>query len=174
MEYIAYIFQLAIGITFGFAGITKMISITETSKFASKIGMFPKRVGAVLGVSMPIIEVVSAYFLVMGINNLFANLIVTGLILFFIFLNIKSVLEEKSMACFCYGKIIKTKFGLGGFYHYLFLFIMFIFFLYLNSVNLVYCINNLRLEENMLIITASFLLFVTGLSIRIVFDVIHD
>lgn len=162
--------KLSVAFVLLFAGLSKLIWIKHTSRFARDMGLFPKKIGAAIGFFMPLIELVTGIGLMLS-NNPIINIVVFGIIMFFIAINIKSVIEKKEVSCFCYGKIIKTKFSKGGLIHYVYLlFALLISLLTIHTRGDAFIIDGYMLIDQVLIIGIAFFMFINGILIRLVLD----
>jgi len=159
----------SVAFTFIFAGFTKLISIKDSSRFARKLGLFPPRVGAILGFCMPLMELTVGIGIIIS-NNSLIYVGALAVIMFFIIINFKSILDKKGLSCFCYGNLIKTKLGPGGFIHYIYLLFAVLLGFFISESNLSNVLNGYAAVNLILICGISFLIFINGLIIRMVLD----
>ncbi|WP_369695517.1 MauE/DoxX family redox-associated membrane protein [Alkalibaculum bacchi] len=96
------------------------MSIRGSSEFAENLGIFPPKIGSILGFFMPFVELFVGLGLLL-FTRVYILVIAYGIIFFFLALNMKFILERKEMNCFCYGNILESKLGKGGFIHYIYL-----------------------------------------------------
>jgi uncharacterized membrane protein YphA (DoxX/SURF4 family) len=157
---------MAIGFTFILAGLGKVLDIKTSSNFAANLGIFPKPFGRVMGFIMPFIELPIGIVLSLGYSSDLIKFSTLFLLLFFLALNIKSLIDRKDISCFCFGHILSTRLGLGGAYHYLFLILMLIPIFFLDNITLVSIIYSHNISYLISIIFPALGLFITGLIIR--------
>lgn len=163
------IFRASVAIAFLFAGLSKLLWIRDSSRFARDLGLFPKKVGAVLGFFMPIIELAVGIGMIFS-NNPFISIVALGIIMFFVAINVKTVVEDRTLECFCYGNIIKTKLGQGGLVHYLFLLItLLISFITIKS-NASSIFYEYTVVNQILISSIVLLIFINSIVIQLVLD----
>ncbi|MBY6932192.1 MauE/DoxX family redox-associated membrane protein [Clostridium botulinum] len=169
MNILGCIFFISIALTLIFAGVAKMLSYTNTIYTIKKIDIFPKKIVNVIGISMPIFEIVAAVFLIIKLNKLIIILLI-GYLLFFIGLNLKYIIEKKDVKCCCYGKFIESKLGKGGFIHYLYLLFLLIIGYTCVSNSIINILNLHEIEKILVIVFISFLLMINGFLIRSVIE----
>lgn len=169
MGLLGMILKLSVSLTFIFAGFAKLIQIRNSSRFVKKLGIFPEKVGAMLGFFMPIIELVVGFTMIFN-NNIYIEIIALAIIMFFIGLNLKAVLDKKELECFCYGKLIKTKIGASGLIHYLYLLICLISSFFVNAEKITKLIYDYNFINQVFIIMAAMLIFINSIIIQVVID----
>jgi len=169
MDELGVILKLAVAITFIFAGFSKLLWIRECSAFARDIGIFPRKIGAVLGFLMPLAELAVGTGLIFS-NNVLINIMAFGIVLFFIVLNLKSIIERQEKDCFCYGKIIKTKLSKGGLIHYLYILGALIFSNFIIRKGAADILFNTSSLDMFIIIIISALVFINGIVMQMVLD----
>ena len=81
MNILGCIFLISITLTLMFAGSTKMLSYSNTIDTIKKMGIFPEKIGNIIGVFMPIFEIVVAVTLIIKSNRLAIILIIGYLLL---------------------------------------------------------------------------------------------
>ncbi|MDU1117059.1 MAG: MauE/DoxX family redox-associated membrane protein [Clostridium butyricum] len=168
MDILGCIFFSTITITLIFAGISKMISYKNTIDTIKKIDIFPKRISNVVGIFMPLFEVIMALLLIIKSNKLIIVILILGYLLFFIGLNLKYTMEKKEIKCCCYGKIIQSKLGKGGLIHYLYLLVLLVIGYKCVNKSIINIINLYKIDSYriLVIIVVSFLLMINGFLIR--------
>lgn len=159
----------SVAFTFLFAGFSKMLWIKDSSRFARNLGLFPPKVGAILGLCMPLMELAIGIGMIMS-NSPLVSIFALGIIMFFIILNLKAIIDKKGLSCFCYGNIIKTKLGQGGFIHYIYLLFTALSGFVTIESTLIKGIHTYTVFNLILICSISFLLFINGIIIRLVLD----
>lgn len=155
------VFRISVMCSFILAGTSKLFAIKEAKKFPEKIGLISGKYGQILGGSMPFIELFIGIFGII-FNSYILNILAIGVLLFFIVLNLKYTLEKKSSKCFCYGKLINTKIGIGGLSHYMYQIIIFI----VSIIGLKHSINISSWIEFTNTVCLSLLLLANGIIIR--------
>lgn len=100
-----------------FSGGLKLIYLPYTKSTIVRINIFPVKVARVMGIALPIFEICVALFLIIE-SNIYIYLLLLGYLMFFILLNLKTLLGNERKECCCYGKLLKSKLGLGGMLHY--------------------------------------------------------
>lgn len=171
MNIFGCIFLISITLTLMFAGSTKILSYSNTINTIKKMGIFPEKIGNIIGVFMPIFEIIVAMILIIKSNRLVIILII-GYLLFFIALNLKYTVEKKEVKCCCYGSFIESKLGKAGLIHYLYILIILIIgYVCLNNpiINILN-VNQISKEQILEIIILSFLLTINGFMIRSVIE----
>lgn len=167
MDILGYIFFSSIALTLIFAGISKIISYSNTIDTIKKIGIFPKKISKVVGIFMPLFEITVAVFLIIKSSKLIVILIL-GYVLFFIGLNFKYTIEKKEIKCCCYGKLIESKLGKGGLIHYSYLLVLLVIGYICVDKSIINVINSYQTDSCKIpvIIIISFLLMINGFLIR--------
>ncbi|PFN00483.1 MauE/DoxX family redox-associated membrane protein [Bacillus cereus] len=114
MSIISLIFTTGSGLVLFISGLFKIISIRESSNVMYKITFLPKKIAKIIGYLFPIIELLIATLLILRINNLLINTIAILMLSTFVIFNANAVLKHNHEECFCFGKILKTRMGIGG------------------------------------------------------------
>lgn len=109
----------AIGLMLLFSSILKLIYNNYTRESIKKMDIFPANLTEIIAFLMPIFELFLSVFFISN-PNLIINALYIGYLLFFIILNLKMYKGNVSKECCCYGKLLKSKLGLGGMIHYLY------------------------------------------------------
>lgn len=104
---------------------------------------------------------------------MFINIIAIGLIVMFILINFKVIVEKKQKKCFCFGKIIETKLGYGGLIQCLLLLLSIIPNIIFNGTNLSTVLTHKEhLMYGLEIIIISVFWTITLILIRLIFEII--
>lgn len=137
---------LVLTLKFLFCGISKVFWYKETITFASNLEFFPNKVGRVLGSILPMFEIL-IFFSLLFFNNLLIYIFISFYCLFFIALNLKAVAEKRNIPCFCYGKLLKSNLGWGGFFNFFSYLIITIICLFISTESMIVLIRNLSSYE---------------------------
>ena len=97
------------------SGILKLIYIKYTVSTITLIDLFPSKISKYIGYLLPLLEI-SMAVLLYEINEKLVYVFIIGYLMFFIIINLKFIYQDKK--CCCYGRLIKSKLGLGGVIHY--------------------------------------------------------
>ena len=167
MVILCCIFCGAVSLTLVFAGISKILSYSNTINTITKIGIFPKQITRIIGIFLPLFELISALFLIL-IKSKIIFLLLIGYLLFFIGLNLKYTIEKKEVKCCCYGKFIESKLGKAGLIHYLYLLLVLIISYSCKYVPITIMLKLYQVDitKILLIILNSILLMINGFIIR--------
>ena len=98
------------------SGILKLIYIKYTVSTITLIDVFPSKISKYIGYLLPLLEI-SMAVLLYEINEKLVYVFIIGYLMFFIIINLKFIYQDKK--CCCYGRLIKSKLGLGGVIHFL-------------------------------------------------------
>lgn len=146
-----------------FGGFLKLLYFPFTKKTIQKISFIKEPLDKIMSYGMPVFELgVPTLFLVLG-ENIFLYSLTTIYYFVFIAMNLTSMYDD--VDCCCYGKLMKSKLGLGGVIHYLYFLCM--------DVLAIYCcffngkLINIQILENIWIrCGVSLLVCVCGLIYR--------
>lgn len=169
MNELGIMLTTSVAFAFLFAGFSKALWIKDSSRFASNLGVFPPKLGAILGLFMPLMELVAGVGMLIN-NSPLIMILGVAIIMFFVILNLKAIMDKKSLSCFCYGNIIKTKLGQGGFIHYIYLLFTVLIGFFTTKSTLINVISEYEMINLILICSISFLIFINGVIIRLVLD----
>lgn len=97
------------------SGTLKLVYIKYTVSTITLIEVFPAKIAKHIGYVLPLFEI-SMAVLLCGINKKLVYIFIIGYLMFFISINLKFMYQDKK--CCCYGRLIKSKLGLGGVIHY--------------------------------------------------------
>lgn len=138
------IFLVSVIIAMYFGGILKLIFFNYTKRTIHKITFIKEPLDKIMSFGMPIFELtVPTLFLVFG-ENIYLYSLTTMYYFVFIAMNLTSMYDD--VECCCYGKLMKSKLGLGGAVHYLYSLCMNIFAIYCCYFN--GRIVNIKIQEN--------------------------
>jgi hypothetical protein len=163
------IFLVSVIIAMYFGGILKLIFFNYTKRTIHKITFIKEPLDKIMSFGMPIFELtVPTLFLVFG-ENIYLYSLTTMYYFVFIAMNLTSMYDD--VDCCCYGKLLKSKLGLGGVVHYL-------YFLCIN-VLAIYCYNfngriiYIKIQENICVRCGMALLVcICGLMYRRVLELV--
>lgn len=111
------LFSLSMIFMFLFSGGLKLIYYKHTRTTIIRIDIFPEKIAKAMSIILPVFEVAAAIILLLK-ENILIYLLILGYLLFFVLLNLKTFLSNETKDCCCYGKLFKSKLGLGGLIHY--------------------------------------------------------
>ncbi|BCJ98348.1 MauE/DoxX family redox-associated membrane protein [Anaerocolumna chitinilytica] len=111
------IFDLSLAISLFLSGGLKIAYFKYTKNTIFKLNVFPEKIAPAISILMPLFEISQSIILILY-NNMISYCFILGYLLFFIALNLKTYKGGESKECCCYGKLIKSKLGLGGLIHY--------------------------------------------------------
>ncbi|HDX9647837.1 TPA: hypothetical protein ROY02_004186 [Bacillus cereus] len=173
LNVITLIFSVSVGLLFFISGLFKLIAIKEASQSIVEMNLMPEKLASIFGMLFPFLEIFLGVSLIIFNNNMFINIIAIGLIVMFILINFKVIVEKKQKKCFCFGKIIETKLGYGGLIQCLLLLLSIIPNIIFNGTNLS---TVLTYKEHLMygleIIIISVFWTITLILIRLIFEII--
>ncbi|MCL1990487.1 MAG: hypothetical protein FWG67_06315 [Defluviitaleaceae bacterium] len=158
MRTIYDVLLIVLAVKFLFCSVAKLRWYRDTILFASNLEYFPDQLGRILGMILPLFEL-AMFISLLLFNSIYTYVLICFYCLFFIALNIKVITERKSVACFCYGKLIKSKLGFGGFFNFSCYLIITIICLLISSDSLLVVMDTIRLNEILPISLASIGIF---------------
>jgi hypothetical protein len=163
------IFRIAVSLTLFISGLSKLIHIKESIHYFRDWGLFLPAIGSVLGVLIPPIEILTGIALIKT-NNLLIEIFAISIVFFLILINMKAVLDNDNKLCFCFGNVLKTRLGIGGLVHTIYLLIALFISIFIIKTEVANILYTCSLTSQILIVAVSILIFVNGLSIRLVLD----
>ncbi|ANC18180.1 MULTISPECIES: MauE/DoxX family redox-associated membrane protein [Bacillus] len=173
MNVITLIFSVSVGLLFFISGLFKLIAIKEASQSIVEMNLMPEKLASIFGMLFPFLEIFLGVSLIIFNNNMFINIIAIGLIVMFILINFKVIVEKKQKKCFCFGKIIETKLGYGGLIQCLLLLLSIIPNIIFNGTNLSTVLTHKEhLMYGLEIIIISVFWTITLILIRLIFEII--
>ncbi|EEM49105.1 hypothetical protein bthur0005_9300 [Bacillus thuringiensis serovar pakistani str. T13001] len=173
LNVITLIFSVSVGLLFFISGLFKLIAIKEASQSIVEMNLMPEKLASIFGMLFPFLEIFSGVSLIIFNNNMFINIIAIGLIVMFILINFKVIVEKKQKKCFCFGKIIETKLGYGGLIQCLLLLLSIIPNIIFNGTNLSTVLTHKEhLMYGLEIIIISVFWTITLILIRLIFEII--
>ncbi|AXR15607.1 hypothetical protein COC60_24770 [Bacillus thuringiensis] len=173
LNVITLIFSVSVGLLFFISGLFKLIAIKEASQSIVEMNLMPEKLASIFGMLFPFLEIFLGVSLIIFNNNMFINIIAIGLIVMFILINFKVIVEKKQKKCFCFGKIIETKLGYGGLIQCLLLLLSIIPNIIFNGTNLSTVLTHKEhLMYGLEIIIISVFWTITLILIRLIFEII--
>lgn len=173
LNVITLIFSVSVGLLFFISGLFKLIAIKEASQSIVEMNLMPEKLASIFGMLFPFLEIFLGVSLIIFNNNMFINIIAIGLIVMFILINFKVIVEKKQKKCFCFGKIIETKLGYGGLIQCLLLLLSIIPNIIFNGTNLSTVLTHKEhLMHGLEIIIISVFWTITLILIRLIFEII--
>ena len=155
------VYYFAITLMLVFSGTLKLIYFKYTKSTIMRLEIFPPKMAKMVPYGMPVAELAMAIGFAAGYK--IVGVVYLAYLLFFVLLNFKTFTSNEKKECCCYGKLIRSKLGLGGMLHYLYWIAVLIVAIFCRPV--------LPTEETMLIHYAvGVLVVVTGLFIRMIVE----
>lgn len=114
MSIISLIFTTGSGILLFISSVLKIISLKESSKFIYNMNFFPEKASKVLGYVFPFFELVISILLILRIYDIWINTVAMLIISVFIIINANAIFKHSHEECFCFGKFLKSRIGIGG------------------------------------------------------------
>lgn len=166
MEYIAFLFTLAIGITLLGSGILKIIDIKATIMSFITIGMLPNGLMKTIGILLPFLELSLGSSLIFLYIPIWIK--VSTLILFtlFFFINMYVTITDQEVTCNCFGFLFEGKLGIEGALHSLMLILYCLPILYVKDFVYADFFNNFSKIDNLIIVAIIFCLVYFGFLLR--------
>ncbi|MFP7416616.1 MauE/DoxX family redox-associated membrane protein [Priestia filamentosa] len=122
MSIISLIFTTGAGLLLIISSCFKILSLQESAKSVYKIAFIHKKIATIIGYLFPFIELLVAILLIIQVSNIWVNTIAIIIISAFIIINSNAIFKHSNIECFCFGKLLKTKMGIGGLIQSLLLF----------------------------------------------------
>ncbi|MDN3233549.1 MauE/DoxX family redox-associated membrane protein [Priestia megaterium] len=171
MAIILLIFTTGAGFLLVISSILKIISLRESAKSVHKMTFIPEKIAILLGYFFPFFELLLAFLLILRVNDFLVNIIALITISMFIIINSNAILNHSQAECFCFGKLLKSRMGMGGLIQSIFLFLSILpNIVYNNShVSSLFSYDELNFE-NIALITVTTLWTFTLILIRISVD----
>lgn len=171
MAIISLIFTTGAGFLLIISSLLKIISLHDSAKSVRKMTFIPEKIAMLLGYFFPFFELVLAILLVLRVNDFFVNTVAIIIISIFIIINSNAILKHSYAECFCFGKLLKSRMGMGGLIQSIFLFLSILpNIIYNNShVLSLFSFNELNFEYIAIIIVTALWTF-TLILIRISVD----
>lgn len=166
MGYIGMIMALMIGMTFLLSGGAKLSDLQGTARITMMMGILPKSIAKIVGPSFPFVEIVVGALLLTGVQPLLVSVVAQLMIVSFLIINGKAIVEGKDIACNCFGRLLSGKIGLGGLFHSIILFGCGLIVIFYHEISFVSFVQHASYEETLTIVFPAIVLMVTGLLSR--------
>ncbi|EJR04047.1 MULTISPECIES: MauE/DoxX family redox-associated membrane protein [Bacillus] len=114
MSIMSLIFTTGSGILLLISSLLKIISIKESSNAIYKITFFPKTISKLLGYLFPFLELLISILLILRMYDLWVNTVAILIISVFVIINANAIFKHNNEECFCFGKFMKSRMGIGG------------------------------------------------------------
>ncbi|MBB3111980.1 hypothetical protein FHS18_004048 [Paenibacillus phyllosphaerae] len=124
MELLNYEMLLALAITFGFSGFTKLTNLQTSVRIAVSLEILPKKLSTLYGILLPFSELALAILILLKFKLEIVLVLAILLLASFVIGNLKAIISKKDLACNCFGSIFNEKLGWGGILHSLFLIVL--------------------------------------------------
>lgn len=123
MAIISLIFTTGAGFLLVISSLLKIISLHESAKSVHKITFIPEKPAILLGYLFPFFELVLSVLLILRVSDFLVNIAALIIIGIFIIINSNAMLKHSYAECFCFGKLLKSRMGIGGLIQSIFLFL---------------------------------------------------
>lgn len=169
MNVLGVILKAAVAFTFIFTGCIKLFQIKESVRFFRDWGIFPPKIGILLGFGIPPVELMTGIALILN-NNVLVEIFALAIIVFLVAINTKAVIDQDSKPCFCFGNFIQTRLGIGGLIHTVYLLLALFVSIFMVEITVLNLFYTYSIFNQILICSIALLTFVNGISIRLVLD----
>ncbi|MGG0482405.1 MauE/DoxX family redox-associated membrane protein [Priestia aryabhattai] len=171
MAIISLIFTTGAGFLLVISSLFKIISLRESAKSVHKITFIPEKTAILLGYLFPFFELVLAVLLVLRVNDFLVNITALIIISIFIIINSNAILKHSYAECFCFGKLLKSRMGMGGLIQSILLFLSILPNIIHNNSNVltIFSFNEFNFEYLVLIVVSTLWTF-TLILIRLSVD----
>lgn len=104
-KHILFAFRLVVGGVFIWAGLLKIFDPLGFAQGIANYRVFPQGISFFLALVLPWIEVISGIFLILGIYRAASSLLLSGLLVFFLFLIAVTISRGLDIDCGCFGSL---------------------------------------------------------------------
>lgn len=167
MEYLYFLFNFSVSLTFIISGLSKLTERENNIRVIQKLNFFPRTISIAAGSALPYIEIGLALLLMFNVYIKLSVTLVMLLLLSFIYANSYVIRKGKDIACNCFGKLLQGKLGKGGLYHSMILLLYSLPLYFMESSSYKNIFIQLSFQQSALLILCSIGLVTTGLVSRL-------
>lgn len=107
-KYLILIFRFVIGAVFIWSGIIKILDPLLFAQDVANYQAFPQTLSFLIALILPWVEILCGLLLVLGIWSRAAALMISGLLLAFLFLLVVTIIRGIDVTCGCFGALSHT------------------------------------------------------------------
>jgi uncharacterized membrane protein YphA (DoxX/SURF4 family) len=111
--FIVVAIRIIIGAVFLLSGIIKLTDVHLFARSIKNFGFVPDSFIAILSVTVPVVELLSGLFLLLGLWIKIFSGVVIGLLIIFIAAIIPNIAFGNEIDCGCFGPLSESKVGIG-------------------------------------------------------------